>query len=182
MRADVAAEDVSSAIRRTGPVSRIYRLVLVALLMWGAISIFLDGRPGFATSTIREPGFWVLAIVLPHLIFEIPRRVAGARWGRRVAIAFGVLIIATATVAVTRDGVLWTAPLTTVVYGAVLAAALLTAAALVLSVFLGTPGCDVGALEEAVRRLRGTFDPNDAPVYWCIVGLHWIDAWESRQR
>jgi hypothetical protein len=81
---------------------------------------------------------------------------------------------------VTRAGVLWTAPLTTLVYGAVLAGASLTAAALVLSVLLGTPGCDVGALEEAVRRLRGTFDPDDVPVYWCIVGLHRIDAWEAR--
>lgn len=181
MKADAAAGDVTSAIRRTGPVSRTYRLALVALLVWGAVSIFLDGRPGFAPSTIREPGFWVLAVVLPHLVFEMPRRVVGARWGRRTAIAFGVLLIAAAAVAVAREGVLWTAPLTTVVYGVVLAGAFVTAAALVLSVFLGTPGCDVGALEEAVRRLRGTFDPDNAPVYWCIVGLHRIDAWESRR-
>jgi hypothetical protein len=94
---------------------------------------------------------------------------------------FGILVIATAAVAVVREGVLWTAPLTTVIYGAVLAGALVTAVALVLSVFLGTPGCDVGALEEAVRRLRGTFDPDNVPVYWYIVGLHRIDAWESRR-
>jgi L-lactate permease len=76
--------------------------------------------------------------------------------------AFGVLVVATAAVALVREGMLWAAPLTTVVYGAVLVGAFVTAAALLLSVFLGTPGCDVGALEEAVQRL-GHIRPQRRP-------------------
>ncbi|MGH8926192.1 MAG: hypothetical protein ACRDWA_16410 [Acidimicrobiia bacterium] len=171
-----------TAVRRSGPVSRIYRLTLAALLVLGAYSLFLDGSPGFDPSTGAEPGFWILAAAaIPVAFREFPQRLIGHRWSSRLLVGVGVLLILGAAVAVAVEGRVWASPFTTLVFGAVLAASLLVATTLVLSTLTGTPGCDVGALEELVRRIDGTFNPDDLPNHPCGAGFHRLDAWESRQ-
>ncbi len=53
------------------------------------------------------------------------------------------------------------------------------ALALLVAVVLGTPGCEIGVVHELVRRLRGEADGTEA--LFCVVGLHQLDAWETRR-
>jgi hypothetical protein len=50
-----------------------------------------------------------------------------------------------------------------------------------LAVVLGTPGCEIGVWPELTARLRGR---RSAPANGlaCVVGLHFVDRWESRHR
>jgi hypothetical protein len=49
------------------------------------------------------------------------------------------------------------------------------------ALFVGTPGCEIGALTEVIHRARRDWRSDAAHVHSCPAGLHRLDAWESRQ-
>jgi hypothetical protein len=66
-------------------------------------------------------------------------------------------------------------------FGLVLGLLILTAVGALISLALGTPGCEFGALGEFIRRLRGVPEPERANAMWCIAGLHRLDEWEAHR-
>lgn len=58
---------------------------------------------------------------------------------------------------------------------------MLTAIGALISLALGTPGCEYGAIGELIRRLRGVPEPERADPMWCIFGMHALDRWEARR-
>ena len=52
--------------------------------------------------------------------------------------------------------------------------------ATLLSVGIGLPGCEIGVWPLFISRFRGTTPlPEDGLA--CVVGLHYLDAWEARR-
>jgi hypothetical protein len=83
--------------------------------------------------------------------------------------------------ALAADGSLWAAPVTWLLYGLDLAFAVAIGAAMLVSIVVGTPGCELGAVRELVLRLQGKFDPRQVQAPACGGGLHQLDRWEARQ-
>jgi hypothetical protein len=167
------------ARRKIGPVSRACRLLLTAVMAFSAISVASGGISGFSQGTLA--GLWfVIGAGIYYGLYQTVASGFGRRWGIRTVIGFSVVLIAAGAAAVAFEGELWAAPLTWLLYGFVLGFLILTAIGGLVSLALGTPGCEFGALGELIRRLRGVPQPEGAPM-WCIFGMHLIDRWEARR-
>jgi hypothetical protein len=167
------------ARRRIGPVSLACRLLLTAVMAFSAVGVASGGISGFSQGTLA--GLWfVVGVGIYYGLYQTAASGFGRRWGIRTVIAFVVVLIAAGAAAVAFEGELWAAPLTWLLYGFVLGFLILTAIGGLVSLALGTPGCEFGALGELIRRLRGVPQPEGAPM-WCIFGMHLIDRWEARR-
>jgi hypothetical protein len=168
---------------RTGPVSRLVRVVLAGLLAATVYGLVRTGMRSFSDPEIlAEPGFWLITIIAVQNMYGLPAQLAGPRWGWRVLVGFLVVAAVAVIVAVGTSGTLWAAPLTWLLYPLELVVLSVVAVAFVVSALLGRPGCELGVLGELAARRRGADDPEGAQVTSCVVGLHRLDAWEARQR
>lgn len=179
------AIDASNArLRTTGPVSRTYRLLAAAMMGWFVIEWATWGIDGYSQpSTLRNPWNWAVGgLAVYYGLYHAARTVFGRRWCARVVATFAGLLVAAATLAVVTTGVLWAAPVTWLLYGLEGWFLALATVALAASAVLGTPGCDILALEELVRRVRGFPPADDAKRIWCVGGLNALDQWERESR
>jgi hypothetical protein len=170
---------VTTHRRRIGPVGRSFRLLLTAAMAFSAINTAYGGLSGFSAT---NPSLWfVICAGIYYGLYQTAASGFGRRWGIRTVIGFGVVLIGAGAAAVASEGELWAAPLNWLLYGFVVGFLTLTAIAGLVSLALGTPGCEFGALGELIRRLRGVPEPAGAHPMWCIFGMHRIDKWEARR-
>jgi hypothetical protein len=169
--------------RKIGPWSRACRLLLTAVVAFSAVQTAYNGISGFIVpNTLANPGFWFLiGVSIYYGLYQTAASGFGRRWGMWTLIAFAVVVIAAAVAAVASEGELRAAPLTWLLYGLVLWFLSLTAIAGLVSLVLGTAGCEFGALGELIRRLRGVPEPDRADPMWCIFGMRALDEWEARR-
>lgn len=185
METDAAIETTETTSRqpRTGPVSRILRLLAAVLMAWLTVEWATYGANGFTQpSTLRNPWFWAITgLAVYYGLYQTLRVGFGRRWGIRAVTAFAAVLVAAAAVAIIQEGALWAAPVTWLLYGFDVGFLVLVVLAYVASTVLGTPGCEMGALGELIVRLRGTSDTEHVEPMWCIIGLHRFDEWEARR-
>ena len=169
-------------VERTGPVSRLFRLGLAVLVAWSAMGLVIGGVSQFSQPDIpRQVDFWFLVALVAYGIPDGLSDWFGRRTGRRITIGLATVFVAGVGVAVASHGTVWAAPTTWLVYGLALAWLSSVAVALLISVVIGAPGCELGAVRELAQRVRGTFDATTTDVGTCVVGLHRLDRWEARQ-
>jgi hypothetical protein len=167
---------------RTGPVSRLVRVVLAGLLGATVYGLVRTGMRSFSDPEIlAQPGFWLITVIAVQNVYGLPAQLAGPRWGWRVLVGLLVVAAVAAIVAVGASGTLWAAPLTWLLYPLELVVLSVVAVAFVVSALLGRPGCELGVLGELAARRRGAGDPEEPPAAPCVIGLHRLDAWEARQ-
>lgn len=165
---------------RTGPVGRAGRLLIAAALGWLAAQ-WIEAGPGWFSQprTAGNPWVWAVTVLAVYtVVVQIAEVGFGHRWRLRVAAGLAVLGTAAGVVAMIASGGLWATPFTDLVYWFDLTYLVTTTLAFLVSVVLGTPGCEVGAIAQLYRRIRGESNPE---AMWCVVGLHRLDAWEARQ-
>ena len=180
----MTAHDVQvTAHRRTiGPVGRLCRLLLTAVMAFSAGLIAYAGTSGFSEDGPGDAPWFVIGAGIYYGLYQTAASGFGRRWGIRTVIAFAVVLIAAGAAALAFEGELWATPLTWLLYGFVLGFLILTAIGGLVSLALGTPGCEFGALGELIRRLRGVPEPEGgAAPMWCIFGMHRLDQWEARR-
>lgn len=180
-----------AGVRRTGPIGRLARLVLAAVYGLSLVSITgpeLSAR--FRNPHILgEPLAWVLHAVMfitfvllaGAVGFAFGGAAARKRWqvGAVVIAAAIVIVFELATLSVHRTG--WGFPLADLVWwfdAGMLSEGLV---ATLLSIGLGLPGCEIGVWPWFISRARGG-TPLPEEGLGCVVGLHYLDAWESRRR
>jgi hypothetical protein len=116
------------------------------------------------------------------LVGELAKIVAGeavAKAARTVALVVLAAVAAGAALAgEVQAGAVWGSPLSDLVWALDVAMVLETIVALLLTVVLGTRGCEIGVWADIAARRRGR--PASPPL--CIVGLHHLDDWELRRR
>jgi hypothetical protein len=174
---------------RLGPAGGVVRLLLAALLGSTAYALWADREfifakadpltdpPMWVTDPLSDPSLWVLTAVMVWAIYEVAGFVG---WGKRVLAALGLLGLAAVAVALATADTVWAAPVTWLVWGIDIGMAAVVAATFIVAVVLRMPGCELGVLRRLARRLRQ--DPDQARPMFCVVGLHKLDAWESRRR
>ena len=180
--------EISVAVRRTGPVGRLARLLIALAVALALFSIADQGGPASFRdpSNLTEPITWVLHVamlaVFVLLVGQLAVAMAGPAAARRWQLAaFIGLALALATAAVTAriaSGAVWASPLSDVVWAFDAVMLVETIVALLLAIALGTPGCEVGVW-PVIGRLRGADAVPTRPI--CILGLHWLDEWEARR-
>jgi hypothetical protein len=182
--------EISLPVARTGPVGRLARLVIALLAALSLYSIADQGGPASFRdpSNLTEPITWVLHGAMLVVFVLLVGQLAGAtvgpsytrRWQLGALIGLAVGLAAAAVTARIASGAVWASPLSDLVWGFDAAMLVETIVALLLSIALGTPGCEVGVWPELITRLRG----RDAvaptrPI--CVLGLHFVDEWEARR-
>lgn len=175
MDADQEQVDVTQAKQppRTGPVGRLARLLLAVTLGWVVYDLWVDRTFIFDEA---DPGLLILTGFAVYAVYHTAGLV-GLAWPASVATT--VTLVGSAVIAVASEGTVWASPLSQVVWGLDFGVVLVIAAALLVAVVVGTPGCEVGVFRDVVRRVRR--EPGATDVPFCLVGLHWLDAWEARQ-
>jgi len=158
---------------RTGPIGRLARILLAALLGWLAYDLWVDRSFIFAEA---EPGVLILTGLAAYGVHHTGALIGRGRQALAVLAATATVSAATALVI---EGRIWAAPLNWFVWGLDLGILVFVAVALLAAVALGTPGCEVGVLRELPRLLRR--GPKRAEVVSCLAGLHQLDAWEARR-
>lgn len=152
-----------SARVRIGPISQACRLLLAAIMAWFAVLTIDTGMVRFSQpETLASPGFWFeLGVATYYGVYQTAASGFGRRWGTWAVGAFGTLALLAGVVAI------------------VLGFLVLTAIGALISLALGTPGCEFGAVGQLIRRIRGAPELEDAGPMWCIFGLHRLDRWEA---
>jgi hypothetical protein len=177
--------DVQGSTRqpKTGPVSRTCRLLMAGGMAFVAIDWASAGITDFSRpKTLTNPWLWILiGLGIYYVLYQTAASGFGRRWGIRTVVAFGIVLIGAGAAALATEGELWAAPLTWMLFGLVLGLLILTAIGALISLALGTPGCEFGALGELIRRLRGVPEPEGADAMWCVLGMHRLDEWEARR-
>lgn len=186
---EIARSEVPT-VRRTGPIGRLARLVLAAaygLTLGSIVGPGLSAR--FRNPHIlSEPTAWILhALMFVTFILlagAVGSGFAGPTARRRWYIGAFVVAVAMAIVAelvtldVRRSG--WGFPVADLVWWFDVAMLTEGLVATLLSIGLGLPGCEIGVWPWFMSRARGGAAlPEDGLA--CIVGLHLLDAWESRR-
>ena len=162
--------------------SRSYRLGLAVVLGLSAYSLILAGHGGFSQpDSAEEPGVWILTGFALFAVRDAAATVFGPRWGERALAGTLALLAVAGVAALAADGSLWAAPVTWPLYVLDLTFAVAIGAAMVVSIVVGTPGCELGAVRELVQRIQGRFDPRQVQAPACGGGLHQLDRWEARQ-
>ncbi len=166
---------------RTGPVSRLVRVLYGAVMAWLAFEWLEAGLTWFSESTTpANPWIWVVTgLAIYYGLYQLPASSFGAPWGRRVVSIFVTLLAAAAVTALLTQGELWAPPLTWLLYGLDVGLVIVATIAFLVAVVLGTPGCEMGGLAELIRRLRGDSNAEGPEAMWCIGGLHRVDEWEA---
>jgi hypothetical protein len=174
---------------RLGPVGGVVRLLLAVLLGSTVYDLWVDrefifGRPdpgtdspGWVADPLSDLSLWVLTALMVWAIYEVAGFVG---WGKRVFTALGLLGLAAIVVALATAGTVWAAPVTWLVWGVDVGMAAVVAVTFLVAVVLRLPGCELGVLRRLARRLRQ--DPEEGRPMFCVIGLHKLDAWESRRR
>jgi hypothetical protein len=172
----------ATRVWRIGPVSRGYRFGLAVLLGLTAYSLILGGPGGFSQpDTAKEPGVWIVTGFALFAVRDAAATILRSRWGGRAMVGMVALLAVAGAAALTVDGSLWAAPFTWLLYGLDLTFAVAIGMAMLVSIVVGTPGCELGAVRELVLRLQGRFDPGQVEAPACGGGLHQLDRWEARQ-
>jgi hypothetical protein len=182
---------VDAETRRTGPVGRLARLVLMLAFVLTFFSI-VDGRGSTRfrnPHVLTEPSAWFLTalmyVIFLILIGAIASSVAGPRarrgWQIRAAIASVAVAGGAALVAVGTNGSAWGFPLADVVWWFDVLVIVEQVVAFGLAIGLGTPGCEVGVWGQLLARARGRTAASENGLA-CIAGLHLVDAWEARRQ
>ncbi|MGH3649055.1 MAG: hypothetical protein ACRDTM_17990 [Micromonosporaceae bacterium] len=155
---------------RTGPLGRVVRLLMVAAGVWFTYHVWV--RRGFIFTHFDLP--------LTAVVVFSTHQIAGLFGKAKLAdTALAVAAASTAGLAIAWTGSLWAPPLSWLVWGMGNLLLAVITVTLLVSVFIGTPGCELGVLAEVTPRLRRQV--RRAEVMFCLVGLHKLDAWEARR-
>jgi hypothetical protein len=176
-----AASPVTLGLR-TGPLGRAIRLFGAVLLGSGVSSFIQTGVGHFSrASEVRSPAMWVLTVIVAILLVDMivrflpfPRVVRGL-----ILAAVVVAVVVTLAIRATSAGPLWGSPLSDLVWWIDVIDLSFSTASLLLSIPIGTPGCEKIAWVELYVFLRGGQRPAGR---WCIGGLHVVDNWEIARR
>lgn len=177
-------------MRRTGPIGRAARLVLAAVYALVLTSIVGPGLSARFRNPhiLSEPSAWLLHAVM-FITFVLLAGAIGFAFGgasarRRwqagvVAVAVVIVILAElATLAIHGTG--WGFPLADFVWWFDVTMLTEGLVATLLAIGLGLPGCEIGVWPWFISRAKGASTlPEDGLA--CVVGLHLLDAWESRR-
>ncbi len=176
--------------RRTGPIGRLARILLLAAPVFSLVSIADQGGVvAFrGLSILDEFGVWLITAVtialFVHLVAELVRALGGDRAAVRTRIlaslGLALAIAVAAAAGQLASGRVWGYPLADLVwwFDAVMLAE--TIVALALAIVLGTPGCEIGVWTELIYRARGE-RTRATPWVLCLVGLNVVDEWEARR-
>ena len=167
---------------RTGPLGRMIRLFGAVVLGLGLSSFIQTGVGHFGrASEVRSPAMWVLTVIVTILLVDLivrflpfPPAVRGV-----ILAALITAVIVTVAIRATSPGPLWGPPLSSLIWWIDVADLSFSTASLVLSIPIGTPGCEKVAWVELYVLLRGGQRPAGR---WCIGGLHVVDNWEIARR
>jgi len=174
---------------RLGPVGGLVRLLLAALLGSTVYDLWVDrefifGRPDpvpaapvWVADPLSDVSLWVLTALMVWAIYEVAGFVG---WAKGVFAGLALLGLAAVVVALATAGIVWAAPVTWLVWAVDIGMAAIVAGTFLGAVVLRVPGCELGVLRRLARRLHR--DPEEARPMFCVIGLHKLDAWESRQR
>ncbi|MGH7196396.1 MAG: hypothetical protein ACREGJ_01360 [Candidatus Saccharimonadales bacterium] len=167
-----------SYLPRTGPVGRLARVFLFALLVWllyNTLSGGIHKYEGFGTDTVLWAQTGLALFVLKDALGMLWPRIGFKLW------LWGVILVALvgAVSAFAVSGMIWAAPLPQLVWIVNVVGFSVLSVEFLLAIFLGTPGCEKGVIAELRARSR---DEQVPPAPSCIIGLHHIDAWEAQHR
>ena len=176
---------------RTGPIGRLARLTLAAVLGLSLSSIVDEGGiVGFRSpSILTELSVWfldaVMLVLFVYLVGQLATALVGdqaaRRWRFRALAALAAVMMVAALSGQAFFGAVWGFPLADLVWAFDVVMLIETIVALLLAIALGTPGCEVGVWRELIARARHQASaPSAGPA--CIVGLDLLDAWEARRR
>jgi hypothetical protein len=183
----MVASTRATRVSRTGPIGRVARVVLAAAYAAVLLSI-VDSRGSARFQNphiLSEPSAWLLHALMFITFLILVGTLVRPAARRRVqvgAFAVSVVVVAIAAlIGLLTRGAAWGFPLADLVwlFDVVMLAEGL--AATLLAIFLGTPGCEIGVWSELLARARGR-DFETQVGLSCVVGLHWLDAWEARRR
>ena len=174
----------------TGPIGRLARLVLAAA--YGVTLVSIVGPEGSARfrnpHILSEPSAWLLHALM-FLSFVLLAGAAGTGFhgpaARRLwqagAVVVAVLLVVVAELfTIALGGSRWGFPLADLVWWFDVSLLAEGVVATVLSIGIGLPGCEIGVWPWLISHIRGkTAVPEEGLA--CIVGLHLLDAWESRR-
>jgi len=178
------SDNQATAIRRTGPVGRVVRVLGTALMAWFVFQWLEAGMTWFSSPS-TPANLWVWAVTglaVYYGLYQLPESGFGRPWGVRVVATSGGILAAVAVVTLAVQGEPWAAPLTGVLYGLNVGFLIAVTVSYLVAVFLGTPGCEVGGLGELIRRLRHEPNLDNQDAMWCIAGLNSLDRWEAGRR
>ncbi|HEV2414885.1 MAG TPA: hypothetical protein VGX27_08745 [Candidatus Dormibacteraeota bacterium] len=182
---------MTTTFTRTRPIGRLARLALAAAY---AVSLVSITGPRLSAQfrnphILGEIGPWIL-LALMLLTYVLLAGAVGFAFGgaasrRRWQIGAVVVAVAAALVAVLAtfaiNGTGWGFPVADLVWWFDVAMLIEGLVALLLSVAVGLPGCEIGVWPMFISRARGTA-PLPEEGLACVVGLHYLDAWEARRR
>ena len=175
-------------IRRTGPIGRVARLVLVALFAFPLFSIIGPGGSSRFRNPhiLSEPSAWLVHILMLAifviLVGALASELAGprARRGWQAAALVGAVaaVVVAGGIGLIARGAFWGFPLADLVWWFDVVMLSEQVVATLLSIALGTPGCEIGVWPALIARSRGEAPSTESGLA-CIVGLHLLDAWEA---
>lgn len=181
-------------MRRFTPTGQIGRLARLALAAAYAVSLVSITSPRLSAQfrnphILGEIGPWILLalMLLSYVLlagaigFAFGGDAARTRWqigSVVVAVAAGLLAVL-ATYALNGTG--WGFPVADLVWWFDVAMLIEGLVALLLSVAVGLPGCEIGIWPLFIASIRG-IAPLPEEGLACVVGLQYLDAWEARRR
>ena len=176
--------------KRTGPIGRLARMILAVVYVVSLASIS-GPEP---SARFRNPHIlgeflpWILhAVILLTFIliagaigFAFGGSAARRRWqiGAIVVAVASAVVAEVATLAIHGTG--WGFPLADLVWWFDATMLTLGLIANLMAVGIGLPGCEIGVWPWFISRLRGTAALPEEGLA-CVVGLHYLDAWEARR-
>ena len=161
-----------------GPVGRLVRLALGAMLLWALYVMLTDGLLLMSTRRVpRSVSFWVFVAIAFYLTPYVVNIGFTKNWRRRpqvfVAVTAGVLI----AVDLLLFGSWWAPPLGVFVWAWLVYFSAHLGLSLVLSAVLRTPGCEMRAIPHLWTIISG----RETPEHYCPGPLDRIDRWERRR-
>jgi hypothetical protein len=177
MRDRSAATDAPS----TGPFGRLAAALLSLLDQGGAVGF---RKP----SVLTEFSVWLLTGFMVAGFATLLGAIASAAgsrspepWRLGAVALVGISALAAAFIGQVTSGSLWGFPLADFVWWFDVLMLVQAIIASLIAIVIGTPGCEVGVWPALMARVRGgQWTPVAGPA--CIVGLHFIDAWEAEMR
>lgn len=163
---------------RTGLIGRLARTLLLAITLLVLYSLFSGGIHKFDKFAF-DITLWIqtgLALLVLKDTLEMSSTRIGYwiwLWGL-VGIALVGMISSFAT-----SGIIWASPVPELVWGVNVVGFVILAIEFLLSIVIGTPGCEKGVISELLARSRG--EPTQSALS-CIIGLHRLDSWEAQRR
>ena len=181
---------MTTETRSTGPIGRFARLGLAVALSASVFSLVDQGGVvAFRNPSVpTEVMVWILTVAMVASLAALVGALAAAagsssprRWQLGAVGLFVATGVAAALIGWTTSGAVWGFPLADLVWWFDLLMLLQIIVALLIAIVLRTPGCEVGVWPALAARTRGTGSEPGAGLA-CIVGLHFVDAWEADVR